>query len=177
MSAATSSRWTVTLDLEHETLKLSSEDEALRIARAAETGTLSAPGEFGDCIEVQFDAAHAMVLYMAAGGPILRPHFPNRKETGHGVEEFFCECCGVQLGPRAEMLRCCMGREEAFRLCREIFRGLLPDAIPEASEPPPWLPGMGEFAKAEEEARTVQWVPLQRRRKTHNVGERGASAP
>src|SRR5262245_40167827 len=100
MSVTTSSRWTFALELPGAGLTPSGEDEPLRLTRAAESGTLSATGENEDCVEVQFDALHAMVLYMTAEGTILRPHFPNRLQTGQGIEEFFCACCGVQLGDR-----------------------------------------------------------------------------
>lgn len=166
MGVATSSRWTLSLHLEDVSLKPSSEEEALRLARAAEGGTLSAAGEGGDCVEMQFDAAHALVLYMAAAGPILRPHFPNRKDSGQGVEEFFCECCGVQLGDRAELLGRCTSREEGFRLCRDIVRGQLPETVPEANPEQPRLPGMGEFAEDEAKWRRIEWLPLQARRKS-----------
>src|SRR5947207_15193684 len=108
MDIAPSSRWpVVTLDLNDVSVKPSSEDEALRLAREAESGTLGATGEAGDCLEMQFDGAHALLLYMAADQKILRPHFPHRQETGEGVEQFFCACCGVQLGDRTEMFRRC----------------------------------------------------------------------
>ena len=105
MGITPSSRWlVVTLDLEDSSLELSSEDEALHIAREEESGTIGATGETGDCVEMQFDRAHALVLYMAADQTILRPQFLHREVSGEGVEEFFCECCGVQLGNKTEML-------------------------------------------------------------------------
>jgi hypothetical protein len=154
------------LDLDDISLVPVSEDEALRLAMEAERGTLDLTGERGDCVEVQFDAVHALVLYMGTDRKILRPHLPNRKETGQGIEEFFCECCGVQLGDRAEMLTRCTSREEGFRLCREILRGRLPDAIPVSSPDQSFLPGMNELAHAEAAGRVVQWVLLQGRRKS-----------
>jgi hypothetical protein len=163
MAVATSSRWTVTLDLEDVSLKPWSEDEALSLAREAESGTLDATGEGGDYVELQFNAAHALVLYMTAGGTDLRPHFPNRKESGEGVEEFFCECCGVQLGDQAELLRRCMSREEGFRVCREILRGRLPEKVPAAQPEQLYLP-LAEFAEAADAWSCVEWLPLQARR-------------
>jgi hypothetical protein len=158
MTVSTSSRWTFTLELEDASLKPSTESQALRLARQAQGGTLGATGDLGDCLDMQFDSTHALVLFMAASGPILRPHFPNRKETGARVEEFFCACCGVQLGKKTEMLRCCLSREEGFRVCRAIFHGQLPDAIPEENPKQPRFPGVPQATGCE-----IEWVELKGR--------------
>jgi hypothetical protein len=84
MDVTTSSRWTYTLDLENATLRSSDSHEALRWAGEAEAGTLVATGERGDCVDMQFDAAHALPLYMAASGLILRPHFSKPEQVRGG---------------------------------------------------------------------------------------------
>jgi hypothetical protein len=129
------------------------------MAAVEEQGSLGGNGESGDCVELQFDSSHALVLYMRADWTILRPHLPNRRRTGEGVEDFFCECCGVQLGDRVAMLSQCVSREEGFRLCREILNGRLPDAIPVRSDQPS-IPGFEEGAAE----RLVNWVVLRPRR-------------
>jgi hypothetical protein len=175
MGVTPSSRWpVVTLDLEDVSLKPSGVDEAMRLAGEAQSGTLAATGEAGDCVEMQFDQSHALVLYMATDQRILRPHFPHRQETGEGVEAFFCECCGVQLGDKAEAFRKCMARGEAMRLCREILRGRLPGAIPEPGPKQPFLPGMESRAVEEAEWGLVEWRPLKPRRS--GSAEQAASA-
>src|SRR5262249_30676577 len=92
-----SNRWPiVTLELPGETLRPANPDDAVRQAEATEQGTLGATGEAGDCVELQFNRDHAAVLYMRPDLTILRPRFSNRAVTGDRIEEFFCECCGVQ---------------------------------------------------------------------------------
>jgi hypothetical protein len=165
MSIPTSVQWSYSLDLEDVSLNPSDAETALRLAREAVSGTLGATGKGGDCVEMQFDFAHALVLYMTADGSTLRPHFPHRKETGQGIEEFFCACCGVQLGDESEMLSRCMSREEGFRLCREILHGRLPDSLPQPHPGQPYLPGLEAFAIEEGRCRRLEWPPLQGRRK------------
>jgi hypothetical protein len=116
MGIATSSHWTFTLEFEDASFKLASQTQAMRLACEAASGTLSATGDRGDCVEMQYDALHALVLYMPASRPILRPHFPNRVNSGACIEEFFCACCGVQLGNKTEMLRYCPSREEGIHV-------------------------------------------------------------
>ena len=160
MAVATSSRWTFTLDLEDASLKPSTQAQALRLAGDSQDGTLGATGDLGDCLDMQYDSMHALVLYAAACGPIFRPHFPNREETGARVEEYFCECCGVQLGDRKEMLRCCLRRDEGFRVCRAILHGQLPDTIPEENPQYRPLPGVDKATGTE-----LEWVELNGRHK------------
>lgn len=175
MGLVPSSCWSVvTLDLEDVSIRPSGPDVALRLAKESESGTLGACGEVGDCVELQFDGAHGMVLYMSADRKVFRPHFPHRQESGDGIEEFFCAFCGVQLGDRAEMLRSCMAREEAIRLCREILWGRLPDTIPGASSDQPCLPGMEAFTEEQAQWGMVEWCPL-RPRRSSPPAERGDS--
>jgi hypothetical protein len=165
MNPNTSSRWPLlSVELKDASLRPSSPAEALRLAAAVTKGTLGGTGEAGDCVELQFNCKHAMVLYMRPDLTILRPHFPNRRRTGEGIEEFFCECCGVQLGDKADMLSRCVDREEGFLLCREILNGRLPNAVPLGPSDQSSIPGFDDQAAGDG---VVEWVTLRSRRPAH----------
>ena len=123
-----SSRWRLTIDTEDTSLTPSNPDEALRLAGAIDFGELAGTGENGDCVQLQFNREHAFVLYMGRDETIYRPHFPKTGQSGEGVEEFFCEHCGVQLGDRTELLAHCTDRDDGFSICREILGGNLPQS-------------------------------------------------
>jgi len=129
------------IDTEGTSLTPSNADEALGLAEGMEFGELGGTGENGDCVQLQFNREHAFVLYMAVDQRIFRPHFPKRMVSGRGVEDFFCEHCGVQLGDRSELMAQCTDRDDGFSICREILGGHLPQTA------------------------EIEWVELQARRK------------
>jgi hypothetical protein len=165
LEATTSSQWTCTLDLAGVSVDPPGEDEALRLACDATSGTLGATGRAGDCLEMQFDETHSLVLYMSADHIIHRPHFPNRESSGQGVEDFFCKSCGVQLGERKELLSRCMTREEGFRVCREILRGQLPETVAGVRSDQTVFPSFESLTQEEAKSSRVEWVPLRPRHK------------
>jgi len=165
MAIRTSSVWpTLSLELQDASLKPSTVIEALCLAREASGGELAATGDGGDCVEVQYEAGYAVVLYMTSNGTILRPRFPGRIVNGDGVEDFFCHCCGVQLGYRGELVRCSARQEESFRLWCAILEGQLPESLPEPHPEQPYLPNMESFIAEQAKTRRIEWVELKGRR-------------
>jgi hypothetical protein len=123
-----SAKWNIDLEDEETSFGPSASEDALASARQMPRGTLNATGDGGDCLQMQFNESHAMVLYMTHEGVLLRPHFPNRSLTGAGIEEYYCECCGVQLGDIDQLAAQCMNREEGISLCDRILHGEVPDS-------------------------------------------------
>jgi hypothetical protein len=155
---ATSKRWTFKLDLEDVSLHPTNWGDVIRLTSGAECGTVSAAGQDGDWLDLEFNQSNAALWYMTEERTILRPFFPNRSEAEQAIDEFFCKCCGVQLGPKEELLRRCMKRIEAFNLSREILhRCQLALCIPEERFDQPRLPGMEKLAEFEAKWRVVEW--------------------
>jgi hypothetical protein len=95
---------------------------------------------------VEFNALHAAVMYMGPDKVILRPYLPGRSADSQDIAPYFCECCGVLLGPHDEYLSKFVARDRGFRLFAAVVQG---------PELPKTLPG----ALSEEDA-LIQWVTL-----------------
>ncbi len=172
MLPSLSSQWTLSLDLDDASIPDVPFADAIRIAGDAESGTVSAVGEAGDCLELEFDDSHALVWYMTAEKILLRPHCLNRPEGEQRIEEFFCHCCGVRLGPQEAYMSCGIGREEGFRLFRSVLEsGVLPDTIPERQPAQEWLPGMTLLKEREALGRALEWRRCEPQGREHSEPE------
>jgi hypothetical protein len=128
-----SSHWRVTVETEDASLEPSGPGDALKLARDLSDGELGATGDKSDYVELQFDREYALVFYVTPEGTTLRPRFPNSEVSGDGVDELFCEDCGVQLDDDFSQ---CTNRENGFSICEAILAGRLPQSA------------------------DIQWVPL-----------------
>jgi hypothetical protein len=148
-------RWRFSLDNEEISLRDLSWADAVQAAREIEQGDLAAQSA-GECVQCEFNATHAAVLYMGPDGVILRPYLLDLPAAAQDLTPFFCGSCGIQVGPKAEYLARFFDRAAGFRLFEAVLYGLpLPDAIPEAQPDRPMLPSIGTLPQ-----RPVEWRPL-----------------
>jgi hypothetical protein len=150
------------LDAEGVSHRFVNRSEALTLAAQLEKGTLSASGEKGDCIHLDFNGYHAALCYMTPDKNILWPFFLNRPASNQRIDDLSCDSCGVLLATQEELLtRSAMSRSEGFRLWQDILhRCELPDAVSEEFPDQPKLPGMKEMADVENVCRQIIWRTL-----------------
>ena len=142
--------WQLTLDLPEESLYPATWEEAVRWARTAEDGALSAEGQNGDWAELEFTAHHAEVWYLGTDQLLRRPYFPHRTVG---------DPSGADSSPVSRSGP--LTREEGFRLFGTLLRGGgLPAAVPDDRPGQPLLPGMGELAAEAARSRALTW-PVQ----------------
>jgi len=147
-------RWRFSLDNDEISRREMSWADALRIARQVDYGELAAQSD-GECVQCEFNATHAAVLYMGRDEVILRPYLPERPAAAQDLTPFFCGGCGIQLGPKDEYLACFFDRETGFRLFEAVLRGTsLPAALPDLQVDQPMLLGF------EPAPRFIEWRPL-----------------
>jgi hypothetical protein len=169
VSKSVPERWRFSLDNREISLRLLTWAEAIQTAREVEQGDLAAQAD-GECVQCEFNATHAAVLYAGRDGVILRPYLPDRTAAAQDLAPFFCGGCGVQLGSKDEYLTRFFDRETGFRLFKEVLCGPpLPDSMPELRPDQPTLPGV-ELSSH----RAVEWRPLPHQAPGHT--ESGPSA-
>ncbi len=95
----TSLDWKCTVENEDgdQLLEPSSPCDALQFACKLDVGTLEAVGKTRDNISLKFDSQSSLILYMTSQQRLLRPQFPLSEVSGDGVEDLFCNCCGIQI--------------------------------------------------------------------------------
>src|SRR5260370_41861525 len=94
-------RWRFSLDNEEMSLRELSWADALEAAHETRQGDLAAQSD-GECVQCEFNATHAAVLYMGRDGVILRPYLPGRPEAAQDLSPFFCGGRGIPAGPPQE---------------------------------------------------------------------------
>ncbi|HEY7312102.1 MAG TPA: hypothetical protein VH643_22245 [Gemmataceae bacterium] len=155
MAKSVPERWRFSLDNEEISLRKVSWADAVKAARETEQGDLAAQSD-GECVQCEFNATHAAVLYMGRDGVILRPYLPDRPPAAQDLTPFFCGGCGIQLGPQEEYLARFFDRETGFRLFEAVLCGPpLPDSMPESQPDQPLLPGFEPPPQ-----RPLEWRPL-----------------
>lgn len=160
MNQSIPDRWRFSLDTEDVSLRDLSWPEAIEAARATATGDLAAQSD-GECVQLEFNASHAAVLYMGRDGVILRPYFPNRSAESQDLTPFFCGSCGIRVGAQDEYLARFFDREDGFRLFAEVLRGpSLPTELPKPEPRQPALSGFAEAAAKLAASRVLEWRPL-----------------
>jgi hypothetical protein len=154
-------RWRFRFDDEEVSLRDLSWEQAVRVFRDAEAGDLAAEAD-GECASLEFDAAHAAVLYMGRDGGILRPYFPHRPAPAQELGPLFCSGCGIRVGPQEEYLaRFLLSREDGLRLFAAVLGGPpLPAGLPDPHPGQPVLPGLEEAAAELIAGRVLEWRPL-----------------
>ena len=101
----TSRNWSLVItDKTLPSVRAKSPEDAFSILNGRSVCELGGDGELGDGLQLQVDEDHALILYMKPDQTILRPKFLNPLRNGDGVEHYFCQCCGVQLGDYHQML-------------------------------------------------------------------------
>jgi hypothetical protein len=168
-------RWRFSFDNDAVSLYGLSWREAVQVFRDTEAGDLAAQSN-GECISLEFNAAHAAVLYMGQDRIILRPYFVNEPAAAQDLGPFFCRCCGIQLGHGDEYLaRFLLSRTEGMRLFAAVLAGpSLPAELPQPQPSGPWLPGFEEAFAVRAVGRALEWRPLPSRE--NERAERGATA-
>jgi len=118
-------------------------DDAIAIVDEMNAGTIGADGTNGDFVELQFDRTHSLLIYAPPGSDdTLRPRFPDRKDTGDGVDELFCDCCGIPFGDEAEILAASIARADGLAVFRDLVGGArtMNDEIEWVPFPPLFFP-------------------------------------
>jgi hypothetical protein len=135
--------------------------DSLQLFSSSDSGELSAQAE-GKCVSLEFNSQHAAVLYLGNDGVILRPYFSSRSYAEQDVSEFFCKCCGVQLGDIDEYLsRFLLSRSQGMELFKTVLAtSSLPRQLPDTETGQSQLPGFDEFVKERSSERELEWRPL-----------------
>ena len=143
-------RWRFNLESDEESFAGLSVHEAFECAAEIENGTLSALAD-GECVQCEFNATHASVLFMGRDRVILRPFFPARPAEAQDLAPFYCSCCGILEGPMDEYLARFFDRQDGLLLFRRVLMGpSLPRVWPETDA-------------AEIHTNTaLEWIPLPR---------------
>lgn len=160
MEQAVPDRWRFSLDSEDVSLRDLSWPEARRMARANETGDLAAQSD-GECVQLEFNATHAAVLYMGRDGIIRWPYRPNSPTDAQDITPYFCKCCGIRIGSQDGYLARFFERADGFRLFEAVLRGpTLPAELPRRNADQPVI---DRFEVAVDEwaiTRVLEWRPL-----------------
>ncbi|QDT51787.1 hypothetical protein [Symmachiella dynata] len=123
----TSLDWDCTVENEDgdQLFESSSPCDALQFACKLDVGTLEADGKTRDNISLKFDSQSSLILYTTPQQRLLRPQFPLSEVSGDGVEDLFCDCCGIQIDGDYSK---CTDRETGFALCESILAGRFPES-------------------------------------------------
>ncbi len=89
-----SERWSFGLDNEKISLRDISWSDALPAARETEQGVLAAQSD-GECVQCEFNATHAAVLYMGRDEVIYWPYLPDRSAAEQDLTPFFAADAGA----------------------------------------------------------------------------------
>ena len=154
-------RWRFSFDDEAVSLRDLSWPHAVRVFHDAKAGYLAGQSD-GECVDLEFNAAHAAVLYLGRDRVILRPFFSRRPAAAQDLGPFFCRGCGVRVGSQGEYLaRFLLSRADGFRLFAAVLAGRpLPAELPDPHPGQPLLPGFEEVAAELASGRALEWRPL-----------------
>ena len=153
-------RWRFRFDSEAASLRDLPWAEAMRVFSDSASGDLTAETE-GECVSLEFNDAHAAVLYMGRDGVVLRPYFLDRPAANQALEPFFCGGCGIRVGDRDEYLARFVSREDGFRLFVAVLADTaLPTELPVPSPGHPMLPSFEPPATKPRVGRSLEWQPL-----------------
>lgn len=168
-------RWRFSFDDDKASLRDLAWHQAVQVFWNADSGLLAGQAD-GECVSVEFNEAHAAVLYMGRDGAILRPYFPRCPANAQHLGPFFCGCCGIRVGNQEEYLaRFLLSRADGLRLFATVLIGpSLPAELPDSHPGQPVLPGCEEVVAELAVDRVLEWRPLPSGEAKH--GERGAAA-
>jgi len=153
-------RWRFRFDSEAASLRDLPWAEAMRVFSDSASGDLTAETE-GECVSLEFNDAHAAVLYMGRDGVVLRPYFLDRPAADQALEPFFCGGCGIRVGDRDEYLARFVSREDGFRLFVAVLADTaLPTELPDPSPGQPMLPSFEPPVTKPKVGRSLEWRPL-----------------
>jgi hypothetical protein len=154
-------RWRYCFHDDFVSLRDLSRPEAVEVFRDAEDGELAADVD-GEGATLEFNAAHAAVIYMGRDRLLLRPYFPLRPAAAQDLGPFFCRSCGIRQGDRDEYLsRFLLTRTDGLRLFAAVLAGPpLPSELPDPHPGQRVLPGFEEAAAEMAARRALEWRPL-----------------